>query len=85
MGAPLQRHIVRAGDLLISPAYSQEWLRRLEQADFLNLYLEPTLINQIAETCTRLPAGDRHLGVQRPGQPGLVPPGPCVLHPARSD
>jgi AraC family transcriptional regulator len=51
-GGPLQRHTVRTGDLIISPAYSQEWLRRPEQADFLLLYLEPTLISQLVETST---------------------------------
>ena len=49
-GGPLQRHTVRPGDLTISPAYSQEWLRRSEQADFLLIYLEPTLFSQIVET-----------------------------------
>jgi AraC family transcriptional regulator len=49
-GGPLQSHTVRPGDLIISPAYSQEWLRRPEQADFLLLYLEPTLLSEIMET-----------------------------------
>ena len=31
-GGRLLRHTVRPGDLIISPAYSQEWLRRPEQA-----------------------------------------------------
>jgi len=38
-----------------------------------------------SDGATDLPAGDRDLGGQRPGQPGLVPPGPAVLHPPRSD
>jgi AraC family transcriptional regulator len=44
--------MVRAGDLFLSPAYSQEWLRRPQEADFLNLYLDPALLGQIAQTAT---------------------------------
>lgn len=49
---PLTRHALRPGDLLITPASSQEWLRRHEHEDFLLLYLEPALLTQIAETST---------------------------------
>lgn len=49
---PLTRHVLRPGDLLISPANSQEWLRREEHEDFLLLYLEPALLTQIVQEST---------------------------------
>lgn len=49
---PLTRHALRPGDLLITPANTQEWLCRREHEDFLLLYLEPTLLTQIAKTST---------------------------------
>jgi AraC-like DNA-binding protein len=45
---PLIHNALRPGDLIISPANSQEWLRRDEYEDFLVLYLEPVLLTQIA-------------------------------------
>src|SRR5215467_4505684 len=51
-GGRLQRHPVRTGDIIITPAYSQEWLRSSEPVDFLNMYLDPTFLNQVAETWT---------------------------------
>jgi AraC family transcriptional regulator len=41
-------HALQPGDLLLTPANSQEWLRQQEQEEFLLLYLEPDLLAQIA-------------------------------------
>lgn len=59
-GGCLQRHPIRAGGIIISPAYSQEWLRSSEPVDFLNVSLDPTLLNQVAQTWTSSRALEVH-------------------------
>ncbi|WP_165422863.1 AraC family transcriptional regulator [Ktedonosporobacter rubrisoli] len=53
---PLTRHRLTAGDLFISPAGSQEWLRRYEYEDFFTINLEPALLTRLAEASGRASA-----------------------------
>jgi AraC family transcriptional regulator len=49
----LARYALQPGDLIITPAGSQEWLRRQEYEEFLSLSLEPALLSRFAEASSR--------------------------------
>lgn len=48
-GERMRHYLVTTGDLAFCQAYSQQWMRWLEAAEFLLLWLDPTLLTQLAE------------------------------------
>ncbi len=68
----LLRFSVIRGDLILCPAYSQQWMRWLANAEFLLLSLHPSLLVQLAEEADLSPDAIELLGNEQVIQDPLL-------------